>query len=146
MVWFRKKRQSETPEKKEENVLLNSKNGQLKGMKSIIDAQQILINDLTEQMTAGKKGNTEDKLVDAVIQLFAPSPPMHTVESQQVLETGQQFSDAEISQKLSLVPKSTLQQLVQAGKDHFINTVKNKISNISDESSERAFELAKVMV
>lgn len=143
MSWFKRSKDNRTAEQKADNALVNAKNRQIAALTKMCNEQSAMIEDFASSMRKSKKASTEDKIVDTIIGLFTDQPKQaEVVEVQSTLETGAQFSDAEITEKISKVPKPILNNLINAGRDQFVQSVKSNVSGISDESANRAYELA----
>lgn len=168
MLW--KKRDNSKhidPEKRAENALINAKNRQIKALELMCESQAGVIESYAKTMKKYSQSINETKIVDAVIEnapmvmqalgisKFAVSKETHTSpdENQKTLtdplenlESGKRYSDDQIIENLNKTPKWMLKGLVSSGKENFNSQVKSNVPNISDESLDRAFELAKVVM
>jgi len=146
MKWFRRNKSKLTPEQQEDNAVLNAKNRQLKALSALVEDQAEMLENFGKSMRKYQKQSTEDKVVDTLIN-FAETQFIKKPSSQTTLESGKRlYSDEEIKEQLLKIPGGYLKKAVEGGQESFVASVKNNVSDISDESAFKSFEIARVLI
>ena len=161
--WNKSRSKVVSDEKKQENALMSAKNRQLAAMRNMVDSQANIIDAQADNMSKYAKSINETKVVDAIIEnvptildalgIKVPKPKNKTIdvkaETQETLESGKLYSDDELHDQISKVQRlapGRLKEAVASGKEKFMETVRTNVPDISDESAEKSFKIAKVMI
>ena len=143
---------------KEEQTTLNAKNRHIRMLENTLSAYEEQITALTDRLKFTNAYSREDRLIGLAEQ-YLPSllgtPKIVTspnkekpisenaeISESQAPEGERTYTDEDILKILNRVPARLLSGLVAQGKEAFILEAKQKIPNISQESSERAYLLA----
>ena len=150
----------------EESARVIALKRQVETLQAINETYAEQVQTLSNQLANHKETDMQEKMLNMAMQMFtkpqttisdssvgslsnkSASEPLNNSDKQRKLtnlESGIQYSDADLISIAQTLPPETMQLLKGMAKEQFAEVLKSQVSNISDESIERARTIMEMM-